>query len=663
MKRKIKFFLSGMLIISLLAGCQKAPSEEEQAAAAAEAARRTALIEVNQNDYRGAFYRTEAIKSAVLDIINEFNERNTAIESERPSDFWLSDSYKYLSVNLLNNESWFPTVYLNETETDWNSAAEATYRIFKDADGNWQVPYLALTRKEANVYELVIQRDETAPFYQNGKTSYRWTTTYKITYDANHDWAQCVRYKEGNGLSLCDSIFEYARLNETEFAIQTAKERLYIRYEDGLFDYDGVNVNVVEGGEAVSVPESQEGESTESQPVEDQQPTTAELHNPLAEKPVKEFYYTLLDGEPRYSYAEIKADENNQPFFSFFGENQNYVGKGFTNVDENANYVCIYNDNDSIFNDLSAIAGNGKEWAFAENGRFKQSISYYDSMMVVKNENNMVNTLECTNFLADGTTENFTEDIYVPEMKLAMTNAEIMAALNDASQPAIDSILELSTNGFNFGERTSFENRIDNRNFEMVDYDGKKYNTTREYEYTSLIRAVLGNFDVNEQDAFMDNTYLMPEGKMYFVSTIDKDSEGNRISDNNNYYTMFYEYEVQDAYTIKYNSYFMASDNPDCRIMLQNIKPRSTTRSRVESTYGKPIDLSSLDILDEDGLVQYTVSFPSNIAAYRCENGIIYVQYDDNENVELVGMYAFNSPQSTDTIYTIPEEEPAPKKK
>ena len=256
MKKKIKRIISVMIcavmISASLTGCNnKKPSPEDEAAAAAAAAKRTELIEVNQNDYRGAYFRAEAIKQTVLNIIEGFNERNTAIEAEHPSDFWLSDSYKYLSVNLLNDEVWVPMVFLNETETDWETAAEATYSNFKNEKGNWTVDSLTLTRKEANVYELVYSKNETVPYYKNGEKKYNFKTTYKVNYDANHDWAQCARYRTGNGLTICDGLFEYARLNETEFVIQTVNERLYIKYEDGLFDYDNNTTNIVEGGSAV----------------------------------------------------------------------------------------------------------------------------------------------------------------------------------------------------------------------------------------------------------------------------------------------------------------------------------------------------------------------------------------------------------------------------
>jgi hypothetical protein len=98
-------------------------------------------------------------------------------------------------------------------------------------------------------------------------------------------------------------------------------------------------------------------------------------------------------------------------------------------------------------------------------------------------------------------------------------------------------------------------------------------------------------------------------------------------------------------------------------MMLQNIKPRSTTRERVEIALGEPRDLSNVDVLDEEGLVKYSVSFDDNIAAYRCENGIVYVMYDDNDIVQIVGMYTFNEPQSLEMVYTEPEEEDAKAKK
>lgn len=668
--KAFKRFICGLgtlsLTASLLAGCgTQTATPEQQAAAAEAAAQQQALVEVNQNDYRGAVMRVESIKKAVMGVVDGFNERNNAIVSEQPSDFWNSDSYKYLGMNLLNYDVWFETSFFNETETTWDEAVDYTLAQFMNADQTaYTVQNLSVERIEANSYKLTyMEPNIKVPFYKNGEQGYSFTTIYEVTYDANHDWAKCTRWRVGGNHRICDGLFEYARISDTEFVIQTETERMYVRYADGLYDYSNtgdvtvINGDAVSGDEASSEAAGSETAGETSGDTAAADTTAPVLHDPLAEKPIAEFYYTQLNGEPRYEYAEVVIPEESAPFFSFFDENSDVVRMGFTNVDENDKWVCVYDtENDSIFNNMSEL---GKDWVFADNGRFKLSLSYYDEMLVVKNENALINMLECTNFLVDGTTESFQEEIYVPAIILNKSDEEIVAALNESNAEMIPELMELSTNGFNFGERVSFENVIENRSFTMVNYDGKSYDIMddRLKERDSLDRDILKSYVLLDSEYYIDNPYALPQGRMYFVSAVDTDLEGNKVSDNNNYYTMLYEYDIQDDYTIKYNSYYLVSDNPDSLMMLQNIKPRSTTRERVEAAYGEARKIDNIEILDDEGFVQYTVTFPDEWVAYRCENGIIYVLYDSNNVVQMVGAYSFAEPQAIDTIYTEPEEE------
>ncbi len=650
--RFLSLIMSGLLSVSVLAGCGTNPEAEAAALQAQQeaAAAQMALTEVNQNDYRGAIMRVESIKKALMGVVDTFNERNNAITSESPSNFWSSDSYKYLGMNLLNYDVWYNTSFFNETETTWDEAVEYTKQLYgADPETGYisSVQNFNIERVEANIYKMTYTEPNIkVPYYKYGEQGYTFGTVYEITYDANHDWAQCVRYRTFSGKKIADGLFEYARISDTEFVVQTETERLYVKYADGLYDY---NDGVV-SGDAVSTDETsgQTADAT-AQPV---------LHDPLSEKPIAEFYYTQLNGAPRYEYAEIVVPEEEDalPFFSFFDGNSTIIQQGFNEINDNLEYVCIYNaERDSIFNDMTQL---GKDWVFADNGRFKLSLAYYDDMLVVKNENTLVNKLECTNFLVDGTTESFTEDIYVPEIILAKSDEEIVSALDESARATIPQLFLLSTDGFNFGERTSFENIIDNRNFDSVNFNGTSYDVmdSKHVELDSLDREIVKSYTLYDSEYYIDNEYALPQGRMYFVSVIDTDIDGNHVSDNDNYYTMLYEYEIQDDYTIKYNSYYLVSDNPDCEMMLQNIKPRSTTKERVESAYGEAMPINDLEILDDEGFVEYTVTYPDNMAAYRCENGIIYVLYDSNNTVQVVGMYAFEEPQSLDTVYVAPEE-------
>lgn len=663
--RKIKNVLKRipavLLSAALLAGCtQTDPAAEAAAkeAAAKEAAEQKRLEEVNQNDYRGALTRIDSIRTNLLGVLDGFNQRNIAIEKDHASDFWTSEGYSYLSASLLNDDAWKYTYFFNELETTWEEAQKATKEQFEktkadpaDATEYW-ADNISIKHPETNHYTLNYAYETSLPFYTNG--TYKFTTFQRIKYDANHDWASCTRWRNGNGLSINDGLLEYVRLSPTEFVIQTSTERLYVRYEDGLYDDTQEDVEtLIEAEEGAASESAAEGAAEGEEKVEaTPTPEAPKLTDPLGTKRIVEFYYSMLNGEPRYEYAEPNISEDNSylPFWEVKTADFTYY-KNIAGNEEQQEYVCVYNTyRDSVFDHMDEL---GKDWVFADNGRFKQCISFYDDMLVVKNENQLVDMLECTLFKADGTTESYDEDIYVPEIYVAKQDTEIVDGYNTAAEKEMAELFTLSTDGFAFGERISFENIIGNRNMKMLDLAGVKYDpmTTKDYEMDQFMRAISSNFELFDS-GIVNNDYSIPAGRYYFVSTIGTDEEGNEISDNESNYTILTEGIVQDIYTIRCNRYFLKDDeSDDCRVTLQNIKPRMTTRTQVESMLGYAKLLSYVEILDDEGFTQYTVSFPDDIAAYRCENGILYVHYNDENVVDIVGQYAFEEPQPLDNVY------------
>lgn len=640
--RKDKIIVASILSLTLLAGCSVGGADPAVAAEqAAQAEEQRRLAEVNQNDYRGALTRVDSIRTNLLGIIDDFNQRNVEIEKENPSDFWNSESYQYLSANLLDDGMWEYTKYFNELETNWDEQAQATFAQFEVPDTDplqYSVGNLTTSHPENNSYVLSFSKETSMPFYDK---FYNFENYYRCKYDAGHDWARCDRWINGNNLSINYGLLEYARISDTEFVVQTATERLYVRYKDGLYGDKVQNVETLAGQEAASENSGEVEEAAPEEPV---------LTDPLGTKPIAEFYYTKLNGNPRYCYAQAHIPEDvsvEKPFWEWTTE-PNF--SGYSNITSDQEYVCVYNYNhDSIFNDMSIL---GRDWVFSDNGRFKQSISYYDGQLTVKTENQLVDMLECSIFKADGTTETFTEDIYTPEIHLAKQDEEIIDGFNKSAEEEMKNMFMLSTDGFVFGERTSFENIIENRNMRMLDLNGVKYDimAERDYEMDAYYRVLQENFETYDTGT-MPNEYAIPAGKYYYISTISTNSAGEPISDNENFYSILTECTVQDEYLIRYTTYSLKDKINDCRVTLQNIKPRMSTRAQVENMLGKARSLNRIDILDEEGFTQYTVSYPDDIAAYRCENGIIYVHYDKDDIVDIVCMYAFNEPQPLDNVY------------
>lgn len=368
-RRIICLLLSLMLVSAMLTGC--ATNEDGGGATNSGAVNTTENIEVNQNDYRGAVKRTMAIKGNILSIIDTFNERNTSIVTENPSSYWESDAYKYLSLNFVNEELLNLTGFFNETETDWATVESATLGNFTDAEGNLLVQNYMLVREDENKYVLNFTQNGIYAWFQNKTASFN--NVIDVTYDASHDWAKTVRTRReayGTSPTVSDGLFEYARLGDNSFAIQTETERLYVVYEDTL--YDEANASEL-------------------------------LTNPLADKKIVYFCYSRLDGSPLPQYLEVIEDENTGEKILQFG----YQVNNAVNVTANGEYICQYNPCDSMFYDIDNVNEN---WVLEHNGFLSQVLIYSEDTLTVKTLNELSNKMEYTIFHADGTTESGIEE-------------------------------------------------------------------------------------------------------------------------------------------------------------------------------------------------------------------------------------------------------------
>lgn len=363
-RRILCLSLSALIISTMLVGCTT--SNGEAGASGNEVVNTTENIEVNQNDYRGAVMRTEAIKGNIMNIVNEFNGRNSAIVTENPSSYWDSDAYKYLSLNFLNSDIAQQTIFFNETETDWATVDSATRGLFSDEEGNMLVSEYLLVREMENQYNLSYKQSGLYAWFQNRTATF--VNNISVLYDANHDWARATRTRKeiyGTSPLVNDGIFEYARLGNNSFAIQTETERLYVVYEDTL--YDEANASEL-------------------------------LTNPLANKEIVYFAYSRLNGEILPQYYAVDFDENTGEYIIHFGNEVN----NSIDVDTDGNYVRQYNPCDSMFLNIESV---GTDWVLEQNGLFSQVLIYENGNLTVKTLNELSEQLEYTIFHADGTTE------------------------------------------------------------------------------------------------------------------------------------------------------------------------------------------------------------------------------------------------------------------
>lgn len=288
--------------------------------------------EIQQNDYRGGIMRTKALKQLVENTINTCKEKNTSIRKENPNSFWDSEGYKnfvsnFLSSSLINDTKWF-----NEEETSFDeivqqlSKTENSFTTKRD-DGTYALASqdIKITRVEKDEYTVTGRQSA----FSKGKTSISGVMNCRALYDCNHDWCKAYMTLQPNNSDvlpdITTNIFEYARLDENTFAIQTADERLYIKL----------------GGNA--------GDSIDKRPVE-------------------EFYYSRLDGENNTadfkSYVAANTIDSNGDYVQ---ENyqKNKVYENYPWLNENGDISYIHGLYDSLCANVDA-AKDKENWVMAK---------------------------------------------------------------------------------------------------------------------------------------------------------------------------------------------------------------------------------------------------------------------------------------------------------
>ncbi len=300
------------------------------------------------NDYEGGYSRAIALEESVLALMDDMKQNNGKIREENPNSFWLTDGYQDFVTNFMFSQIAEDTCLFNEERTNWDTVISETGKldaVFTEADGE-------------NGYKLMngvnIVRNEKDDYSIYGaKTTgkYAGSLEYRVLYDCDKDWAKAVSTLtlEGDGAeipSITDDIFEYARLTDDTFAIQTAKERLYLVLESEDKDTD------------------------------------------IRERKIKECYYSrlTLDGA-RTTFTPYKPKpEADEEVGEYNAENAAYNEKmsAYPEINEKGDFAYQYGENESIFKkNLSEIT---PEWVF-EDKSLQQAIIYKGGNLVVTTYN------------------------------------------------------------------------------------------------------------------------------------------------------------------------------------------------------------------------------------------------------------------------------------
>ena len=313
--------------------------------------------ELLQNDYRGGIMRSDVVKNAVLKTIDTSKQGNVTIRSDNPNSYWTAEGYQdfvanFFSTPIINDTQWF-----NEEETDFATVINQMGIVSNsftvaDSDGvySFSTPNIVIKRNEKDDYTI------SGLYSDYGTTTSSYPLSYRILYDCDKDWCKAVASINLNVEQIKNNItvglFEYARLDNDTFAIQTETERLVAIFEPTKTDMD------------------------------------------IRERTLKEFYYSRLAVDcKRTDFKEFEplpeVDENEA--FSTANSQTNRVMETYPNLNQQGEQASYYGSTNSIF--LEDKANINKNWVFRDKA-LQQAISYIDGNLIVVNYNKLAEKYE-----------------------------------------------------------------------------------------------------------------------------------------------------------------------------------------------------------------------------------------------------------------------------
>lgn len=353
-KRTLAIAMSSFMLISM-AGCKQQPTEEELAQQKAEA---TAAKEIKQNDYRGSVKRTLAIKDEVISLLDTMKSNNIVLREDSPNSFWNMEGYQDFVSTFLDYEIFNDTQWFNEESADWettvNQISSQSNSFTKTSDGkNTLQTGVSVIRNEKDDYSVT-----GVPWVMNIPLSdeyftYSGKANYRVLYDCDKDW--CKAYSTMTVVKELPAttveMFEYQRINDDVYAIQTSRERLMVIFDPVEEDTDIRNRTIKEFYYSKLVSEGQR--------------TTFDPYEPL----------------PEVDVVTKKAIRDNEKFNLLMAENPAF----------NADGECCsrYGEQDSMFYEYEIT----KNWVF-EDKSLQQAICYKDGTLLVTTYNKLSDSYE-----------------------------------------------------------------------------------------------------------------------------------------------------------------------------------------------------------------------------------------------------------------------------
>lgn len=375
MKKILAVLCASMMLFSFAAcnkGETKKTTEETQEVSTLGSGATEA--ELMQNDYRGGALRTMELRYNIMNLMEYMKSGNDQIRSENPNSFWESEGYQdfvttFLMTSIINDTQW-----LNEEESSWEGAVARTFSqpntFTTESDGGYVKKWGEIKRIEKDeytIYDISGKSTDVIPEWNisrnignmtaNGvkQNEYKGNYEWHILYDCNRDWckAYCtLTMDDENVPPITLQLFEYMRIDNDTFAIQTNRERLYIVLK----------------------------------PVE--------VDTNISKREIKEFYYSkILLTSPRASFTPFEPkpeyDAVSGEYISA-AKKYNETMRSYAAINDKGDVMNLYGKNDSMFTADKDIT---RDWVFEETALW-QAIVYKDDAMVVTTYNKLTEEYE-----------------------------------------------------------------------------------------------------------------------------------------------------------------------------------------------------------------------------------------------------------------------------
>lgn len=209
--------------------------------------------ELKQNDYRGGVQRCGVLKTSILQVMEDMKANNVAVREDNPNGFWNIEGYQdfvstFLTSSIINDTQWFneEEIAPDDPVKNWESTLSQmkNNKLSFTTTGDGETPYVFMNgvevlRREKDDYSVT---NVPFKFYLNdaGDETYEGKMGLRILYDCDKDWCKAygtATQKEVN-VFISPQMFEFMRIDNDTFAIQTERERVFIKLKPVEGDVD-----------------------------------------------------------------------------------------------------------------------------------------------------------------------------------------------------------------------------------------------------------------------------------------------------------------------------------------------------------------------------------------------------------------------------------------